>query len=84
MYVLKAKPKTCAPPSPQTDQPRHTKSGMKHLSSTLIFFAKFGYNWFTDAGAPEPPIHVDFGLFLLFSFLILFYFFSSFFDRATD
>jgi hypothetical protein len=80
MYVLKAKPKICAPHSSKTDEPRNTKIGMEHLGPTLIPCAKIGYDHFTGARAPEPPFHVDFGFFLFFSF----YFFSCFFDQATD
>jgi hypothetical protein len=80
MYVLEAKPKTCAPPSPQIDELSVTKFRREHLGPNLTPCAKFGHGRFTEAGAPEPPIHVDFG-FVHFIFL---YFFSCFFDRATD
>ena len=50
---------------------------MEHLGPTLTPCAKFGYDLFTGAGAPKPPIHVDFDFFF-------FIFFSLFFDRATD
>jgi hypothetical protein len=80
MYVLKAKPKICAPHSSKTDEPRNTKIGMGHLGPNLTPCVKFGYNRFTGAGAAEPPSHVDFGFFNFY----LFIYFSCFFDRATD
>ncbi len=55
---------------------------MGHLGSTLTPCAEFDDDQFSGAGAPKPPIHVDFGFFL---FIFLFFFiFSLFFDRATD
>ena len=48
---------------------------MGHLGPNLTPSAKFGYDRFTEAGAPKPPFHVAFDLF---------FFFSLFFDRATD
>jgi hypothetical protein len=71
MYVLKAKPKICAPHSSQTDKPRNTKIGVEHLGPTLTLCAKFGYDRFTGAGAPEPPFHVDFGIFIFILFFFL-------------
>jgi hypothetical protein len=71
MYVLKAKPKICAPPSPQTDEPRITKIGTGHLGPTLTPCAKFDYNRFAGAGAPEHPIHFDFGFLSFFSLVSL-------------
>ncbi len=58
MYVLKAKPKIYAPPSSHTDEPRNTKISIEHLGPNLTLF---GYDRFTEAGAPEPQFHVDFG-----------------------
>ncbi len=71
MYVLKAKPKICAPHSSQTDEPRNTKIDMGHLGPTLTPSAKFGYDRLARAGAPKPPFHVDFGFLLSFFSLLL-------------
>jgi hypothetical protein len=69
MYVLKAKHNTCAPHSFQTDEPRNTKTDKEYFDPTLTTSAKFRYDRFTRAGAPERPIHVDFGFFFFNIFL---------------
>jgi hypothetical protein len=81
MYVLKAKPKICAPHSSQTDEPRNTKTDMGHLGLNMTPSANYGLDRFTGAGATQPPFHVDFGFFL-FSF-ILFHYCPPFIDQAT-
>ena len=72
MYVLKAKPKTCAPLSSKTDEPRNTKTGMAHLGPNLTPSARYGSGRFTEAGAKQPPFHVDFGFFIFYFYFFLF------------
>ena len=84
MYVLKAKPKICAPHSSQTDEPRNTKIDMGHLGPTLTRCANFGYDRFTGAGAPEPPFHVDFGFFYFFLYFKTIFFLVSLTGLQTE
>ena len=79
MFVLKAKPKNCAPHSPQTDEPRNTKTGMGHLGPNMTPSAKNGSDRFTGGGATQPPISCRFWF---FSFLFFWPGYSP--NRWTD
>ena len=64
MCVSYGKIKIDTPHSSKTHAPITTKIGIGHLGPNLTPSAKFGYDRFTEAGAPESPFHVDFGFFL--------------------
>jgi hypothetical protein len=76
MYVLKVKPKICAPHSSQTDKARNTKIGMEHLGPTLTPLQNL-----VTIGS-RGPVHQN-PQFMSISVFFFFFFFSAFFDRAT-
>jgi hypothetical protein len=74
MYVSKGKPEKCTPYIFQTNEPRITKIGVGLPGPNLTTCAKFGSEQLAEGGVTQAPFYVDFA----------FFFFSLFFDWATD